>query len=747
MNLLFECSIRAVLIAAAVGSVLALFRIASASARHRAWCGVLGAMLFLPAFLTWGPQAALRVLPPLAELPWVDTSTSPIVVPGPLVAQPVALPRPAEVPKEPMTPAFWFAAAYGLVASGMLIRLLMGSVRAKSVLGRATPEQGFLSSPECVCPITMGWFRPAVVVPASWREWPAGELDAVLTHEREHVRRRDPLILWVAALNRSVFWFHPLAWWLERHLASLAEEACDAAVVASGHDPADYSEYLIHQARAVQQAGARILPQGAAMVERSPLEKRIHRLLAPRAIPRLGRGRAVSAALLGALSVAAFTACRLDRAERPAAGQPTMNDLMHRNAASQIQEEEKRKALMARAQTVTAAEVPALLKNLRQNPDDQDSYWTIVRYYEFKQDVQDLDALRLWYIEHRPDGRTLPGNINPHLDRAGYDRGKALWLAHLNRPGVPKEAYMRAADFLEGDDRVVAEQVLRRGKKVYPDDPSWDYAFGRHYAQALIGSGEPLTEFNVFRALNPNEPQSEYAQHVRAELAHSTDTGVLLATAGWLWNWGRIAPGPMQLARTYVDRANSIEPNSAKVKKAREALARVERIARARQLARMAPADLATISDSDRILYTLSKMQLAGTRSPEDAAAPARELLSLAARNTKDPLYGEAMFAANLVLGKVALLHGDRKAAVRHLLAAADAPFATTAGSGQPEMNLPRALVDRGERSAVADFLDRMAPKSDRAAQFKAWAADIRKGINPNLMPTYSHPGCTQDPC
>ena len=37
----------------------------------------------------------------------------------------------------------------------------------------------------------------------------------VLAHEGEHARQRDPLIVALALLNRAVFWFHPLAWWLE----------------------------------------------------------------------------------------------------------------------------------------------------------------------------------------------------------------------------------------------------------------------------------------------------------------------------------------------------------------------------------------------------------------------------------------------------------------------------------------------------------------------------------------------------
>jgi hypothetical protein len=103
------------------------------------------------------------------------------------------------------------------------------------------------------------------MLPDDWTQWSPAQLDAVLLHEREHARRRDPLIQWFALLNRAVFWFHPLAWWLERRLAALAEDACDAAVLARGHQPAEYCEYLLSLARAVKGAGARVEIVGAAM--------------------------------------------------------------------------------------------------------------------------------------------------------------------------------------------------------------------------------------------------------------------------------------------------------------------------------------------------------------------------------------------------------------------------------------------------------------------------------------------------
>ena len=116
-------------------------------------------------------------------------------------------------------------------------------------------SHGRLTSAACASPVTVGWLRPVVILPETWQEWSHNKLDAVLTHEHAHVRRRDPLVQWFALLNRAVFWFHPLAWWLERRLSVLAEQTCDDAVLARGHDPHDYSEYLLDTARSLGVAG------------------------------------------------------------------------------------------------------------------------------------------------------------------------------------------------------------------------------------------------------------------------------------------------------------------------------------------------------------------------------------------------------------------------------------------------------------------------------------------------------------
>jgi GWxTD domain-containing protein len=178
---------------------------------------------------------------------------------------------------------------YVLVAGVLLTRLAAGTLETRGLLRRVVSRDGRLTSVACASPITVGWLRPVVVLPATWRDWSEVKLNAVLAHEHEHVRRRDPLVQWLALLNRAIFWFHPVAWWLERRLAALAEQACDDAVLAKGHDPREYSEYLLETARAVSRRARVNL--AAVFMPGAFLSQRIHRILAGVPAVRLSRTR------------------------------------------------------------------------------------------------------------------------------------------------------------------------------------------------------------------------------------------------------------------------------------------------------------------------------------------------------------------------------------------------------------------------------------------------------------------------
>jgi hypothetical protein len=321
--LVLECAVRAVLIAGATGGVLALLRIGTARARHAAWTAVVLAMLLLPVWTAVGPKVRLRILSPAAQ----GASA------GRRSAEGVEFQRPGErIPTA--TPgaeaarfgarslvANWRAILAGIYLFGLcllLTRLALGSVHARRLVRAAIQRDGRLISVSCAAPITVGWLRPAVILPESSRQWTGGRIEAAMAHEAEHARHRDPLVQWLALLNRAVFWFHPLAWWLERHLAALAEEACDDAVLARGHDPRQYSEFLLDLANSVMRSGQRVNALGMTMPGHF-LARRIPYILAQARPARISTLRIACAGAICLCASGLFAAVTLEPKPVPSA--------------------------------------------------------------------------------------------------------------------------------------------------------------------------------------------------------------------------------------------------------------------------------------------------------------------------------------------------------------------------------------------------------------------------------------------
>jgi hypothetical protein len=302
-HLFLECTVRAALIVAAAAVVLSIMRVKAATAKHSIWAGVVAMMLLLPIWAAWGPRASLRVLPPVNQSN-ADKATALIEIfsTGSVRSTPV-------VPK--------LAVLLGVYLSGLcllLFRLGLGTVRARGLVRDAVLHDGVFASLSCAAPVTVGFFHPTVIFPEQWRQWPQAQFDAVLIHESEHARCRHTFVQWLALLNRAVFWFHPVAWWLERHLSSLAEEACDNVVLAHGYDRRAYSEYLIDMARSVKRSGARLRIAGMAMPG-SSLERRIRQILEGSSVPRISRARMGCVCVACAISSTAVAAGTLDHAQ------------------------------------------------------------------------------------------------------------------------------------------------------------------------------------------------------------------------------------------------------------------------------------------------------------------------------------------------------------------------------------------------------------------------------------------------
>jgi len=313
MDILAESAVRITVLALGVAVVLRGLRVRSPRLAHGAWTVVVAVMLALPAVVAWGP--AIEV-PFFNAAPAVEHRMAPLADRVD-VASPGGTPRAKGAAPRVSGSITWAAIAMAVYLAGVVIllaRVLAGAWRLRALRRTALDELGHLVHAACVTPVTVGILSPAVILPPDWVSWDDAELSAVLAHEEEHVRRRDPLVMALALVNRAVFWFHPLAWWLPRELSRLSEQACDAAVVSRGHDGDVYASCLLRFARRTAEAGGRVMPMAMA-ISGAGLRQRLRLLAGPPALPSRARRLAVIGAC-GALAVACAAAVPVEAQPR-----------------------------------------------------------------------------------------------------------------------------------------------------------------------------------------------------------------------------------------------------------------------------------------------------------------------------------------------------------------------------------------------------------------------------------------------
>ncbi len=101
------------------------------------------------------------------------------------------------------------------------------------------------SHPEIPVPMTWGWRRPVILMPAGAEEWPEEERCSALFHELSHIQRADFLVMLAVRASLALFWWNPLAWAAYRRLRREQEIACDELVLRAGIKPSAYAASLL----------------------------------------------------------------------------------------------------------------------------------------------------------------------------------------------------------------------------------------------------------------------------------------------------------------------------------------------------------------------------------------------------------------------------------------------------------------------------------------------------------------------
>jgi TonB family protein len=260
MNLLLDSALKATLILFAAWAASLAMRRASADARHTLWLAAILTVAMLPAALLI-PQSAI----PSAAL---------LVVPASVAAGPAAAGR-----SLPRLFPIWLFLIWAAGASLMLVRLMTGIISAARITMSARSIDGILYSDRAAAPMTWGFLRPVVILPAYAAEWTDAERELVIRHEQAHITRHDWLCQILASVITAVFWFHPLMWVANYQLRREAEGAVDDFVLASGAAPSDYAGRLLDVARRLPSLAAPDVV--IAMVRGPELETRVRSILDP----------------------------------------------------------------------------------------------------------------------------------------------------------------------------------------------------------------------------------------------------------------------------------------------------------------------------------------------------------------------------------------------------------------------------------------------------------------------------------
>jgi uncharacterized protein (TIGR03435 family) len=192
----------------------------------------------------------------------------------------------------------WIAQSVGRATALHEGRELAALRRMERTVGARRPITLLLSS-DSAEPGIFGIFRPILL-------WPTGisayledaHLEAIFAHELGHVRHRDNLVAAVHMLVESLFWFHPLVWWLGTRLMEERERSCDEEVLQLCDRPQVYAESILKVCEFCLESPLACV----AGVTGSDLKQRIGRIMAVRLGRRLG---AASKTLLASVALLA----------------------------------------------------------------------------------------------------------------------------------------------------------------------------------------------------------------------------------------------------------------------------------------------------------------------------------------------------------------------------------------------------------------------------------------------------------
>jgi bla regulator protein blaR1 len=278
-------------------------------ARTRFWVWFIGLVKFLVPFAVlvslgshltmpqWAPKVPARARA-MAQ-PAISFVMGDVALPA-FTATPVASGNTSD-PAPTILLGIW-ACGFVAIASFWIRRWMR--VRAAVRLASKLPMDigiRVVSSPEIFEPGVFGIFRPFLILPDGIAEHLSkAEWEAILAHEICHVRCRDNLTAVIYMVVESLFWFHPLVWWMGTRLVAERERACDEEVLRLGSEPRIYAEGILKVCELYLESPL----QCVAGVTGADLRQRIEAIMTNRIGRRLNRANKFLLACAGVAAVA-----------------------------------------------------------------------------------------------------------------------------------------------------------------------------------------------------------------------------------------------------------------------------------------------------------------------------------------------------------------------------------------------------------------------------------------------------------
>ncbi len=290
------------------GWIPAAARLRSPKARLIFFHALLVACLLLPVLRPWKSET-IAVIAPVAANVGADAVST----------------HPASAPHASVDPYDLIFAALGLGIAARLGMLALGLLRLRRYRLRSVPlaatggwgvEADIRLSHDITGPVTFGFLRPVILLPAHFPDMPAAMRDAILCHETLHVRRRDWLFTAAEELIRAGLWFHPAIWWLLGEIQLTREQAVDREAVdmTNARDP--YVDALLAAAGAAFEAD---LAPAPLFLRKRHLKQRVVSILKEK---RMSKTRTVSTLATGLAFLAG--ACWYVTGALPLSAQPQL---------------------------------------------------------------------------------------------------------------------------------------------------------------------------------------------------------------------------------------------------------------------------------------------------------------------------------------------------------------------------------------------------------------------------------------